>query len=148
MTKRTQPQTLRIGDIAQLLGLTADTLRYYEKIGLLPRVVRSESGMRSYGERDISRLRFIQRAQKMGFSLSEIAQLLAMRDDPQRARESVRQLTAAKLGEVETRLHELALLRNEMRLLLNLCQGAKAGCPIIESMNEDAGPKKRKTARG
>ena len=140
--------TLSIGDIGRILGLSADTLRYYEKIGLLPRVNRTASGIRRYEERDLSRLRFIQRAQKMGFSLAEIAQLLAMRDDPQRARESVRQLTAAKLGEVETRLRELTLLRNEMRLLRNLCQGAKAGCPIIESMNEDAGPRKRKTARG
>jgi len=140
--------TFTIGDIGRVLGLSADTLRYYEKIGLLPRVNRTTSGIRRYEERDLSRLRFIQRAQKMGFSLAEITQLLAMRDDPQRARESVRQLTAAKLGEVETRLHELSLLRNEMRLLLNLCQGAMAGCPIIESMNEDTGPKKRKNARG
>lgn len=139
---------LSIGGIGRLLGLSADTLRYYEKIGLLPRVDRNASGLRRYGEKDASRLRFIQRAQRMGFSLAEIAQLLAMRDNPQRARESVRQLTAAKLDEVETRLQELTLLRNEMRLLLNLCRGAKAGCPIIETMNKDAALKKTKPARG
>ncbi len=133
--------TLTIGEVGRLLGLSADTLRYYERIGLLPRVHRTASGLRRYGEKDLSRLRFIQRAQKMGFSLAEIAQLLAMRDNPQGARESVRKLTAAKLAEVETRLAELTLLRNEMRLLLNLCRGAKAGCPILETI--DHRPRKK-----
>lgn len=128
---------LTIGDIGRVLGLSADTLRYYEKIGLLPRVQRSASGTRRYADQDISRLRFIQRAQKMGFSLAEIGQLLAMRDDPRRARKGVRELTAAKLAEVEARLQELTLLRNEMRLLLNLCRAAKAGCPIIETMDQE-----------
>lgn len=136
MTKRPENNALRIGDVAELLGLTPDTLRYYEKIGLLPRVSRNGSGLRSYGERDLSRLRFIQRAQKMGFSLSEIGMLLAMRDNPQRARAEVRKLTAAKLDQVETHLRELTLLRNELRLLLNLCRGAKDGCPIIENIGQ------------
>jgi len=127
---------LRIGDIARTLGLSVDTLRYYEKIGLLPRVGRNESGIRAYGERDISRLRFIQRAQKMGFSLAEISMLLTMRENPQRAREHVRTLTAAKLEEVDARLKELTLLRNELQLLLNLCRGTKDGCPIIENMDQ------------
>jgi DNA-binding transcriptional MerR regulator len=148
MADKPETGTFSIGDIGRLLGLSADALRYYEKIGLLPRVSRSASGVRRYGDKDVSRLRFIRRAQKMGFSLAEIAQLLAMRDDPQRARKSVRQLTEAKLDEVEARLQELTLLRNEMRLLLNLCRGAKAGCPIIETMGEDASPKKTKPARG
>lgn len=127
----------RIGDLARLLGLGVDTLRYYEKIGLLPRVGRSAAGIRGYGEKEVSRLRFIRRAQKMGFSLAEIAQLLAMRDGPQHARDEVRTLTAAKLDEVEARLRELTLLRNELRLLLNLCRGATAGCPIIETIGDD-----------
>jgi len=142
--KRAPPPTqmhYRIGDIAELLGLTADTLRYYEKIGLLPPVARNSAGLREYSERDVSRLRFIQRAQKMSFSLAEIAYLLAMRENPQQARDEVRTLTAVKLDEVEARLKELTLLRNEMRLLLNLCRGAKDGCPIIETIDK-AGKKK------
>lgn len=128
---------LSIGAIGRALGLTADTLRYYERVGLLPRVHRDASGMRRYGESDISRLRFVRRAQKMGFSLTEIAQLLRMRENPQRARDSVRKLTATKLDEVEVRLSELTLLRNELRLLLNLCRGAQAGCPIIETIGRE-----------
>lgn len=141
MAKRDEPQNLRIGYVAELLGLTPDTLRYYEKIGLLPRVSRNGSGSRSYGERDVSRLRFIQRAQKMSFSLAEIGMLLAMRDKPQRARAEVRKLTAAKFEQVESHLRELTLLRNELQLLLNLCQGAKDGCPIIESIGQMPGDK-------
>ncbi|OJZ17753.1 MAG: heavy metal-responsive transcriptional regulator [Thiobacillus sp. 65-29] len=137
MAKPAEKNSLRIGDVAELLGLSPDTLRYYEKIGLLPRVSRNGSGLRSYGERDLSRLRFIQRAQKMGFSLTEIGMLLTMRDNPQRARADVRKLTAAKLDQVETHLRELTLLRNELRLLLNLCRGAKEGCPIIETIGRE-----------
>lgn len=137
MAKDFEKQGLRIGDIARLLGLTADTLRYYEKIGLLPRVARSGSGVRLYSEREISRLRFIQRAQKMGFSLTEIGMLLTMRDSPRRSRAEVRKLTAAKLDETEARLKEITLLRNELQLLLNLCRGAEHGCPIIETIGEE-----------
>ena len=144
--KRPPPPTqmhYRIGDISQLLGLTVDTLRYYEKIGLLPRVGRNSAGLREYIERDVSRLRFIQRAQKMSFSLAEIAYLLAMRENPQQARDEVRTLTTVKLDEVETRLKDLTLLRNEMRLLLNLCRGAKDGCPIIETIDKPGKKKVR-----
>lgn len=143
MTKTTTEKRYRIGDLTRLLGLSADTLRYYEKIGLLPRVGRNASGLREYGERDVSRLRFIQRAQKMGFSLAEIAHLLAMRESPQQARDEIRTLTSDKLQEVELRLKDLTLLRDELRLLLNLCRGAKDGCPIIETIDQPSAKKPR-----
>lgn len=126
----------RIGAITARLGLSADTLRYYEKIGLLPRVARDGGGMRLYNDKDMSRLRFIQRAQKMDFTLAEIADLLKMREDPQRARKGVRKLTATKLEEVQARLKEITTLRNELRLLLNLCQASADGCPIIENIDQ------------
>ncbi|HHC72941.1 MAG TPA: heavy metal-responsive transcriptional regulator [Thiotrichales bacterium] len=125
----------RIGEVARLTGLTQDTLRYYEKLGLLPRVARTPSGIRLYDEQDLSRLRFIRRAQKMAFSLEEIGRLLEMREDPGHAREEVRQLTAEKLKEVESRLEEITLLRNELRLLVHLCRGSEEGCPIIEQID-------------
>ena len=127
----------RIGDVTELTNLSPDTLRYYEKIGLLPRVARTPSGIRQYDEKDLSRLRFIQRAQKMNFSLAEIDKLLKMRDDPQHARDEVRMLTASKLEEIEAHLKELTTLRNELTLLLNLCRGSEDGCPIIEGIDED-----------
>lgn len=120
----------RIGEAAEKLGLTPDTLRYYEKIGLLA-IVR-KGAARLYTDKDLSRLRFVKRAQSMGFSLEEVKRLLEFRDRPQSVRASVRQLAASKLEEIETRLEETRLLRNELQLLLNLCTRAKRGCPIIE----------------
>jgi len=126
----------RIGDVTKKIGLTADSLRYYEKIKLLPKVSRNTSGIREYDDKDISRLKFIQRAQKMNFSLSEISDLLKMRENPQKVRNEVRQLTADKLLEVDEHLQSLTTLRSELQLLLNLCQGSKEGCPIIEGLDE------------
>ncbi len=125
----------RIGDVTRLTGLSADTLRYYEKIKLLQPVNRLASGVRVYDERDLSRLRFIQRAKSMNFSLDEIARLLEMREDPQHARDEVRELTHRKLKEVENHMEELDALRKELSLLINLCRGAEAGCPIIEDLD-------------
>jgi len=128
----------KISEVSAQLSLTQDTLRYYEKIGLLNTVERSASGIRQYTAGDISRLRFIQRAQKMNFSLAEISELLTMRQDPQHARDEVRLLTSTKLVEIEARLEELSSLRNELQLLLNLCRNTKGDCPIIENI-ETAG---------
>ncbi len=136
MSTSTTHPCYRIGDVTELLGLSADTLRYYEKSGVLPRIARTASGIRQYDNSDISRLRFIQRAQKMNFSLAEIRDLLRMREDPQHARDEVRQLTAQKLKETQARLAELTTLGNELQLLLNLCRGSAAGCPIIERIDD------------
>jgi len=125
----------QIGDISKLLGLSADTLRYYEKIQLLTNIPRNDSGVRVYSDKHLSHLKFIQRAQKMNFTLAEISDLLQMRENPQRARTEVRQLTHAKLAEVEAHLNDLTLLRNELSLLINLCTGSENGCPIIENID-------------
>ena len=127
----------RIGDVTKKIGLSADTLRYYEKIKLLPKIARNDSGVREYDDKDISRLKFIQRAQKMNFSLSEISDLLKMRENPQKVRNEVRLLTADKLSEVDEHLQSLTTLRNELQLLLNLCKGSEQGCPIIEGLDEN-----------
>ncbi len=127
----------KIGDVTKLTDLSVDTLRYYEKIGLLVNIARNASGVRQYDEKDISRLKFIKRAQTMNFSLDEIKKLLTMRENPQHAKVSVRQLTADKLNEVEKQITELATLQNELTLLLNLCRGSEDGCPIIEDIDTD-----------
>lgn len=126
----------RIGQVTAALGLSADTLRYYERIGLLPRVSRRGSGARVYGDEDLSRLRFIRRAQQMNFALAEIATLLKMRRSPQQARPGVRRLTEQKLAEIESRLKDLNVLRRELKLLISLCAGGKNGCPIIQRLDK------------
>lgn len=126
-----------IGNITKQLKLSADTLRYYEKFGLLPNIARANSGNRQYSDKDISRLKFIKRAQRMNYSLEEIKNLLKMREDPQHAKNEIRSMTAEKLADIETHLQDLTTLKNELTLLLNLCRGSKDGCPIIEDLNMD-----------
>ncbi len=128
----------KISEVTARTGLSADTLRYYEKIGLLPDVARTPAGVRRYDDKDLSRLAFIKRAQRMSFSLQEIKDLLSMREGPQQARDEVRQLTAEKLAQIEENLQELGTLRDELTLLLNLCRGAEDGCPIIEDLEGQA----------
>ncbi|MCU7959903.1 MAG: heavy metal-responsive transcriptional regulator [gamma proteobacterium symbiont of Bathyaustriella thionipta] len=127
----------RIGEVEKMTGLSADTLRYYEKIKLLVNVSRSAAGIRMYDDRDISRLRFIQRSKAMNFSLQEIARLLEMRDDPQHVRNEIRELTWQKLAQIETHIQTMQSLRNELTLLVNLCRSSEEGCPIIRQLNEE-----------
>tara|TARA_Y100000588_G_scaffold298426_1_gene319377 strand:- start:1090 stop:1491 length:402 start_codon:yes stop_codon:yes gene_type:complete len=128
---------MRIGEVVTTLAISADTLRYYEKIRLMPKVQRNNGGVRFYSDKDLSRLRFIKRAQKMGFSLEEITQLLKFRENPQKAKPKVRELAHHKLEEVEQHLTELTTLRNELRLLTNLCGTREEGCPILESFDKE-----------
>ena len=126
----------KISQISELSGYSADTLRYYEKIGLLTQVERTPSGLRSYNEQNLSDLCFIQRAKAMNFTLEEIRQLLSMRKNPTEAKTEVRQLTKNKLNEVKASLQTLTTLHNELTLLVNLCSGSKNGCPIIEDIEK------------
>lgn len=124
-----------IGEVKQQTGLSHDTLRYYEKIGLLGKVHRDEGGRRRYDESDLSRLAFIQRAQAVNFSLQEIRQLLQFRDNPVGAKLDVLTLTEQKYREVIAQINQLESLRTELDLLLNLCRRESGGeCPIIENL--------------
>lgn len=130
--------TYQIGALSQRLGLSVDTLRYYEKIRLLPRVARNGAGQRLYTEKDVSRLKFIQRAQRMNFTLAEIGKLLEFRESPQQARAEVRELTQRKLVDIEKHLDDMTTLQKELQLLINLCRGAKEGCPIIDNIDGES----------
>jgi DNA-binding transcriptional MerR regulator len=134
--KEKRSQSYKISNVSEITNLSADTLRYYEKINLLTRISRTPSGVRLYSDQDLSRIRFIQRAKTMNFTLDEIAKLLQMRENPGRAKKSVRQLTQDKLVEVEKHLKSLNTLQKELTLLINLCTGSKDGCPIIEDINQ------------
>jgi len=127
----------QIGDVTKQLNISADALRYYEKIHLLLPISRDASGLRNYSEKDVSRLKFIQRAQRMGFSLEDIGRLLEFREAPQKAKPDVRRLAGEKLAYVEEQLRELKILRDELTLLINLCATSEDGCPIIEGLEDD-----------
>lgn len=123
-----------IGEAAAAVGIAPDTLRYYEKIHLLPRPARNAGGRRTYRERDLARLRFIKRAQALGFSLHDIGELLKLREDPVKCSKAVRTLAAQKRDVLEAQLRETERMHRELSLLLNLCRGAADHCPILERM--------------
>lgn len=129
------PKMYQIGEISTQLDISMDTLRYYEKIDLLPHINRKKSGLRLYSEKDISRLRFIMRSKSMGFSLDEIKELLRFRENPAGAKPEVRQLASKKLRDIEGRLNDLNVLQAEFRLLINLCTDDKENCPILEAID-------------
>jgi DNA-binding transcriptional MerR regulator len=117
-----------ISDVARETGMTPDTLRYYERIGLLTHVPRTAGGARRYSEANLTAIRFIQRAQKMNFSLKEIGQLLQMREIPAQACHDAKALAEIKLEEIDRRIDELCLLKKELQLLT-------AGCAIPDNDN-------------
>ena len=127
----------QIGETSKRLDLSVDTLRYYEKIGLLPRIHRKASGLRLFEEKDISRIKFIKRSQRMGFSLDEIKELLQFREAPQKARPDVRRLANKKLHDIETRLKDFKILQKELRVLIKRCTEDNGCCPILDAMDHE-----------
>lgn len=127
---------MKIGEVTAELGISVDTLRYYEKIHLLPNIKRSAAGQREYTAADMARVRFIKRAQKMGFSLDDIASLLAFRDAPAQSKPMVRNMVAEKLTEINHQLQELSALRDELTALTAACEVTEDNCPILDNFNK------------
>jgi DNA-binding transcriptional MerR regulator len=115
--------------LAEACGVSTDTLRHYERLGLLPRATRTKSGYRRYAPDAVERVRVIQRALAVGFSLRELAAVLERRERGEAPCRGVRTLVAERLATLETRLLELARLRDDMRLLLRDWDIRLAGTP-------------------
>src|SRR5439155_13785459 len=107
-------QPLQIGQVAQKTGLSVDAIRFYEKAGSLPRPARTDGGYRLYHEREVADLEFIQKSQKLGFSLNEIRELFSIQRHPNEACAHVRDLIAAKLGVVRAKMAELQKLETDL----------------------------------
>ena len=126
----------RIGDLAETTGVTVDTLRYYEREGLLPHVERTAGGFRCYSEETAHRLEFIKQARELGLSLREIRQLI----EPKNGRcSAVRQVLAERLADVERRLHDLAAFRKTLKVALEQCEetldrSKNASCPVARHL--------------
>lgn len=124
-----------IGKAATLAGLSIDTLRFYERSGLLSNPRRTASRYRLYDDQMIARLRFIKRAKSLGFSLQEIQELLLL-NDGRGNRKSVRSIGEKRLSEIERKIDELTRIRQTLSHLVTHCDGVGplVGCPIIEAM--------------
>lgn len=134
-------KTVTIGQLARDAGVNPETVRYYERIGLFRPASRSASGYRNYSVEQLQRLRFIRRAQQLGFSLDEIAELLRLvNQDGDRA--EVRRLAEQRLTDVEQRLTRMTQLRDTLQNLVHACHGhgSIADCPIIEAVAGDHPP--------
>ena len=127
--------TLTIGRLASAVEVGIDTVRFYERAGLLKKPPRTAAGYRLYAESDVARLRFIRRAKALGFSLEEIAELLRLNDGRGR-RGTVRALAERRVAEIEEKLSALTRMRDTLRHLVHQCHGdgPLAGCPIIEAV--------------
>ena len=127
-----------IGKAAKRAGLSVDTLRYYEREGLLPRPRRTASSYRLYDEAAIARLRFINRAKVLGFTLAEIRELLQLNDGGGE-RKSVRVIARARAEEIARKIEDLGRMHAMLEHLVSECDGhgSLAGCPIIEALLED-----------
>lgn len=128
-------QSLTIGKLASAAEVPIDTVRFYERAGLLKKPIRTASGYRVYQPADAERLRFIRRAKALGFTLDEIGELLVLNDGEGR-RPAVRAIAAKRLDEIEQKLAELKRMRETLRGLLHECHGDGSikGCPIIDAV--------------
>ena len=125
---------LTIGGVAKAAGVNVETIRYYQRLKLLEEPARPPGGVRRYAEAAVARVRFIKRAQELGFSLAEIRRLLRL-GDPQSCGEA-RALASEKLALVEARVADLQRLRGVLQDLIGRCdrRRGKVDCPIIESL--------------
>src|SRR5712691_7750972 len=132
----TEMDMLSIGQVARRAGVGVETVRFYEREGLLEEPPRRASGYRQYSEHVVTRLHFIKRAQKLGFSLKEITELLQLRVDAQTSCDEVKQRTEAKIAEVERKLVELQRMRQALLQVHSLCtgQGPTGHCPMLEAL--------------
>lgn len=132
----TQTSHITIGVVARQASVGIDTVRYYEREGLLPSPRRRASGYRDYDAGTVERLRFIRRAKDLGFTLEEIRELLALSTDRERGVKSVKQRAEARLGEVEQRIRELQRVKRGLKQLIDACpgHGALEHCPILRAL--------------
>jgi MerR family transcriptional regulator, copper efflux regulator len=131
---------MKIGELAKRAQVSIDTVRYYERQGLLPAPQRTASGYRAYGQHDVARLRFVRRAKALGFTLVEIRELLSLSSHREDDMAGMKAAATEKLADVEARLVELARIRDGLETLVASCpgHGALDQCPILDALAEDA----------
>ena len=130
---------MRIGEVAEHAGVNVQTLRYYERRGLLAEPERTAAGYRLYPGEVIQVVRFIKRAQELGFSLDEIDRLLELRNDRVSSCDDVRGLALEKIAAVDEKVRRLSALKDALDHLVQHCDedSANRECPILEAMEED-----------
>ena len=129
-------QGLKTGELAKAVGVNVETLRYYERRGILPEPPRRESGYRIYPPSSVDRLHFVKSAQALGFTLDEISELLALRVDEHANSGQVRQYAQNKVTQIDEKIAALQQMRSALADLIDQChgEGPTSDCPILEAM--------------
>ena len=127
--------SLTIGDLSKATNTKVETVRYYERIGLLPKPPRTSGNYRNYGEAELGRLSFVRRARDLGFSLDQVRALLSLSDDRDCDCAGIDQIANEHLGEVDRKIADLEALRRELKAVIDSCDGGTiAECRIIEAL--------------
>jgi len=132
-------ESITIGTLAKKSNVRKETVRYYERRGLIPEPKRTESGYRQYSHETVSRIRFIKRAQELGFSLKEISELLSLRVDKDTTCGDFKNIAEVKISEVEDKIRSLNEIKKALTNLVALCsgEGPTGECPIIETLETE-----------
>ena len=129
---------MNIGQAAQASGVSAKMIRYYESIGLIPKTVRTEAGYRVYSDHDVHTLRFIRRSRDVGFSVEQIADLVSLWQDRERASKDVKSIALEHVTVLERKIRELQEMASTLTHLATNCHGdARPHCPILEELASD-----------
>ncbi|MGI8639107.1 MAG: heavy metal-responsive transcriptional regulator [Pyrinomonadaceae bacterium] len=127
------------GELAKQSGVNFATVRYYEKLGLLPEPPRSNAGYRIFSTESVGRIRFIKQAQDLGFSLKEIKQLLDLRVTPEATSSDVRMRATEKITDIGDKIKRLREMKNSLEMLVESCcyDTAASECPILENLSSE-----------
>jgi DNA-binding transcriptional MerR regulator len=126
---------MSIGTLSKRSGVHIETIRYYERAGVLPKAERAANGRRTYIERDVGRLAFIRHARDLGFELGSVRALLRLQEQPEMSCSAATELASEQLAIVESRLNRLAALRDELRRMVRSCRnGRVAECRVIDAL--------------
>ena len=128
---------MNIGITAQLSGLTVKTVRYYSDIGIIKPKVAVDTGYRDFSDTDLAKLQFVAKARKFNFSLDDCRELLALYENTERSSKEVKALTLEKIAEIDAKLSELEMLREQLSRLASACQGDdRPNCPILDALSD------------
>ncbi len=132
-------KSLTIGRLAKEAGVNLETVRFYERRGLLPRPPRSASGYRLFPVEAARRLRFIRRAQELGFSLKEVGELLSLRVSRRTTSAAIRARAKTKIADIQEKIRSLESMKKTLQKLTKVCDGCAplAECPILDSLDRE-----------
>lgn len=132
-------ESLKVGEVAKQAGVNLQTIHYYERRGLLPKPPRTGSNYRAYPTDAVLRVRFIKRAQELGFTLKEIKELLSLRAAPRTRCSDVRRRAEAKVQDIDEKVRTLQAMRRALTKLIGECSGSGpvTECPIVEALDSE-----------